>query len=136
MADIFDVVAQYPTTQFIGGTQTQEVVAVGIVTKPSGIYVEFLVPQKGYSANVVDAAALGQATIFETVASLPAVAGVQWAQTQNAAGYLVEVVIITVASTSGNSSAQLTVPVVQLGPQLHKAQILALRKQLDDAENL
>ncbi len=136
MADTFDVVAQRPTTQFIGGTQTKDVIAVGIVTKPSSIYVEFLIPRTGYAASVVNAAALGYATIYETVAALPGVAGVQWAQDQNDAGYLVDVTVITVASTSGDSTATLTVQTPLLGPQLHEPQIIALRKQLDAAEKL
>lgn len=136
MAETFDVVAQRPTTQFIGGTQTKDVVFVGIVTKPSNIYVGFYVPQKGYGESVVNAAALSWSTVFETVAGLTGVSGVQWAELQNDSGYLYPAVIITVSSTSGDSSIPLTVPVYQLGPQDHQPQILALRKKLDQTENL
>ena len=38
MAETFTVVTQYPTVEYLGGTQTRDVVAVGYTTKPSGIY--------------------------------------------------------------------------------------------------
>jgi hypothetical protein len=136
MADTFTILTQRPTLISQGGNKSVAGVEVGMATHPSGIYVEFDVAEKGYSAQIVNAAALGWASIYETVAGLPNVAGVGWGQVQNTAGNLDTVVVITVTSTSGNSLAQLTVPVTQLGPKLHQAQINALHTQLDDAEAL
>lgn len=136
MADNFTVVTQYPGIDVLGGSQTQDVVFVGINTVPNGTYIEFPVLQSVYSAGVVEAAALGWATIIESVWAEKWVAGVQWTQVVNKANQLVSSVIITVESSSGNSTAQLTVPISQLGPQLHQPQITALHNQLDDAEGL
>lgn len=136
MATDFSVVEQRPGLQAIGGTQTQDVVFVGILTNPSGIYVEFPVLQKGYSAEIVDGAALGWATIAETLAAQPNVVGVQWTQLVNAANQLVSAWVITVASTSGNSAAQITVENNRLGPGLDKAAIANLHAELDKSEGL
>ena len=67
MATSFKVVTQYPGIDSLGGTQTQDVIFVGITTVPNGTYIEFPVPASVYAANVVDAAAIGWATIVETV---------------------------------------------------------------------
>lgn len=136
MATSFTVVTQYPGIDVLGGTQTQDVVFVGIDTVPHGTYIEFPVPQSVYSSEVVNAAAIGWATIIETVWSEDWVVGVQWTQVVNAANQLVPSVIITVTSTSGNSAGQLTVPFSQLGPKLHQPQITALHDELDATEGL
>jgi len=136
MAATFDVVSQYPGVQTLGGAQTQDVVFVGINTKPSGIYVEFPVLKTAYKASVVNAAALGWATIAETLAAEQWVSDVQWTQLVTAGSQLQPGWVITVESTSGQSAAQLTVANSDLGPKLDAAAILALHKQLDEAEAL
>jgi hypothetical protein len=134
MATNYVVVTQYPGIDVIGGSQTQDVVFVGINTVPHDTYIEFPVIQSVYSAGIVKAAAIGWAQIIEAVWDEDWVVGVQWTQVVNASNQLVSSVIITVTSSSGNSTAQLTVPISQLGPQLHQPQITALHGQLDDAE--
>lgn len=136
MAGTFDVVTQYPGVQTLGGTQTQDVVFVGINTKPSGIYVEFPVLKSVYKPTVVNAAALGWATIAETLAAEDFVAGVQWTQLVTANNQLQAGWIITVESSSGNSSAQITVANSALGPKLDAAAIKTLHEQLNAAEAL
>lgn len=136
MATSFSVVTQYPGIDVLGGTQTQDVVFVGINTIPNGTYIEFPVPQSVYSSGVVNAAAIGWATIIETVWTEEWVAGVQWTQVVNAANQLVSSVVITVTSSSGNSAGQLTVAISQLGPKLHQPQITALHDELDASEAL
>lgn len=129
------IVTQNPTVEFIGGTQTQDVVVVGFVTNAHGIYAEARVIQSVYSATVARAAALSIATIVETIANLPNVAGVQWGQSTNTSGLLIDQVTITVASDSGNSSANLApIAITALGADLHQPQIEALAKQLTAAE--
>ncbi len=123
-----------PGMEFLGGTNTRAVVIIEAHSTPSLIYFEALVAQAGYAANLARAAALGYAVIFETANALPHVAGVFWAQAPNAAGELQDQITFTVTSTSGNSEAQLTVPILALGAQLHEAQIAALATELDNTE--
>lgn len=134
MAETFDVVAQRPGTEFLGGTETRDVMFIGIVTKPDGIYLEFAVPVSLYPA-AVNAAALGWANIFETLAGLPHVAGVEWGQ-RVVNGQLQPQATITVASSSGDSTGQLTVLISSLGPKLDQAAIDKLHAQLDATEAL
>lgn len=136
MADTWEFVTSYEDTEFLGGSNTRDVLVTGIRTKPSGIYIEVRVPLALFQqdgAQVVNAAALGWATIFETLARQPYVAGVQWGQ-ESTNGMLQDVAIITVASTSGNSQASLTVPVVRLGPKLDAPEIKHLHEQLNQLE--
>jgi hypothetical protein len=138
MAEIFDVETSYDDVEFLGGSRTQDVLVTGIRTKPHGIYIEVrvgkaLFEQEG--AQIVNAAALGWATIFETLAVQPHVAGVAWGQ-ESAGGQLQDVAVITVSSSTGASSAALTIPVTSLGPKLGAAAIGKLSKQLDAVEAL
>jgi hypothetical protein len=131
----FEIVSQAATVEFIGGTNTQRVVVVGLVTNAHQVYAEARVPQSIYSAGVAKAAAQAPASIIETVFSLANVVGVQWGQRVNDSGRLIDTVLITVASDSGNSTGTLgPLDMSQLGPQLHNAQIQALNKQLTAAE--
>lgn len=136
MATSFTVVSQQPGFDTINGAPPQDVVFIGIVTKPSGTYIEFPISEAAYNAGAVDAAAIGWATIIETVWTEDWVVGVQWTQVVNPSNQLVSSLIISVTSTSGNSTATLTVPITQLGPKLHQPQITALHDQLDAVEAL
>lgn len=131
----FHIVSQTATVEYIGGTKTQNVVVIGLVTNAHQVYAEARVPQSIYSAGVAKAAAQAPASIIEAVFSLANVVGVQWGQDVNPSGLLVDTVLITVRSDSGNSTGTLgPLVMAQLGPQLHNAQIQALNKQLTAAE--
>ena len=136
MAATYTVVTTYPGLDTAGGTQTTDVVFVGITTKPHGTYVEFAIPQKGYAADLVAGAAVGWADIAETLWSLPYVVGVQWSQQVNPSNLLEVAWIITVSSTSGLSSGQITIANNDLGPGLGKTRIANLNEQLDETEAL
>jgi hypothetical protein len=132
----WDFVTAYDDVEFLGGTQTRDVLVTGIRTKPSGIYLEVRVPRAEFDklgAQVVNAAALSMWNIFETLAKQPYVAGVQWGQ-QPHSGQLQDVAVITVESDRGNAESSLTVPLVQLGPNLDHDAITKLHKQLNDLD--
>lgn len=131
----FTIVGQTATVEYIGGTKTQNVVVVGLVTNAHQVYAEARVPQSIYSAPIARAAATAPAVIIESLFQFAGVVGVQWGQDVNNSGLLVDTVLITVESESGNSTGTLGPLVMsQLGPQLHSAQIAALRKELTAAE--
>lgn len=138
MAEKFDILTSYQDVEFLGGSNTRDVHVAGAVTKPDGIYFEVRVPSSVYKQegpSVINAAALGTATILETLLTVPHVAGVLWGQ-QAVGGQLQDVAIITVVSKSGNSSEPYTVPFVKLGPKLNATQIAAISKRLDETEAL
>ena len=130
----YDVVAQYPTVQFLGGTQTQDVVAVGIVTRGHQVYVEFNIPRNIYSAQEVKNYSTGYTGSVEQFFEVPGVTGVAWSQQPNASGNLIPTLTFTVESTSGLSAATFSVPLASATDTLVKARATALRKELNDAE--
>lgn len=134
MAANFTIVSTRPNTQLIGGTQVQQGISVGFVTIPNGVWAEVFVSQQPGIANIAKAAAMGYATILETLFTLEWVIGVSWSQRVNPSNLLIDQVTIVVSSSSGNSSDLLTVDVSKLGPRLHEPQIEALHEQLDELE--
>lgn len=136
MADTYDVLYQYPTVEFLGGTKTRDVMAVGYQTKPHGVVFEARIPRNIYSAKEVNSEGIGYSGEIESVFQQPGVADATWAQTANAAGFLIDELVLTVESTSGDSSAQLTVPFSQMAPETLAPKVKALRAELDAAEAL
>jgi hypothetical protein len=136
MATAFQIVGTRPGTAFLGGTNTQPVVVVEAQTLPDLVYYEVNVAQVGYTAGLARAAAIGIATIINTILSFEWVAGVSWSQGPGSNQELQDMLTITVVSTSGNSTASLApIAITSLGPQLHEPQINALHEQLDDTED-
>src|SRR5215469_7305717 len=136
MAANFTVVGSRPGIAQLGTLDSQNVVFVAIETVPNGIYIEVPVAAAAYSADVAHAAAEGWAQIGEGLAAQDFVSGVGWGQDVNASNQLIVVWTITVASTSGNSEAQLVVKNSALGPQLASQRIANLHDQLDATEAL
>lgn len=136
MADTYTVLGTRPGIAQLGTLDTQNVVFVLIETKPHGVQVEFAVPAQAYSAEIVHGAAIGWSQIAEGLASQPYVVGVTSQDDITAANQLVLTWTITVASTSGNSEAQLTVKNTNIGPKLYAGPIAALHDQLDATEAL
>lgn len=142
MADVvvtdlkYSVVTQYPTVEFLGGTKTQDVIAVGIITDGSGIYVEFRIPANLYSTQQVKNYATGYTGTVESVAGIAGVVGAVWSQQPNAANELVDYLTLTVTSDSGNSQANLLVPESQWAASLVQPKVTKLIGQLNASEAL
>ena len=136
MATNFTVLGTRPGIAQLGTLDTQNVVFVLIETSPNGVQVEFAVSAQGYSATIVHAAAVGWAQIAEGLASQPYVVGVTSQDDIDQNNNLALVWTITVASSSGNSEAQLTVKNQNIGPKLYAGPIADLHDQLDATEAL
>jgi hypothetical protein len=136
MAATWNVVTQYQGIDTLGGTKTVDVVFVGITTVPHGTYIEFPIDRSVYSPGVVGGAADTYAGIIEAIWREAWVDGVQWTQTVNASNQLQSALIITVRSSSGNSTASFQTTIQNIGPQLDTQQIDALHAELDAVEHL
>lgn len=134
MADTYEIVTQYETVEFLGGTQTRPVIAVGVRTKAHGVYFEFRLAKADYSAANVKADANGFTIVYELLFDIPGVTDVEWTQEPTNAGQLADHVIVYVQSTSGNSSSSLDVPYSQFTQDIIAGKVEALRGQLDAAE--
>lgn len=135
MADTYDVITQYETVEFLGGTQTRPVIAVGVRTHEHGVYFEFRLPKADYNAANVKNDANGFTIVYELLFEIPGVSDVEWTQEPTSAGQLQDHVIVYVVSTSGNSSASLDVPYSQFTQDIIAGKVEKLRGQLDAAEN-
>jgi hypothetical protein len=136
VAEHWQFETSYEDVEFLGGNKTREVLVTGIRTKPSGIYVEVRVPKAiftKYGAASVNDPAGAWATIFETIARMSHVAGVQWGQ-ESKNGMLEDVAIVTVESDSGESEATVTVPIAKIGPNVTIPEVAKLNKQLNALE--
>lgn len=132
-SDAYTFVTQYPGLDTLGGSQTQDVVFVGVLTVPHGTYVEFPVAKANYP-DLVKAAAEGWVTIAETLWTQPNVIGVQQAQVVNPSNQLVYSWIISVQGSSTDSWATLTIANNDLGPKAGLDQINALHAALVSVE--
>lgn len=132
-SDAYTFVTQYPGFDTLGGSQTQEVVFVGVRSVPHQTYVEFPVAKADYPA-LVKAAAEGWVTIAETLWEQPNVIGVQQTQVVNPSNQLVYSWIISVQGSSEDSWATLTIANNDLGPQLGLGRINALHDGLVEVE--
>jgi len=130
----FQVLVQYESTEYLGGTQTRDVIAVGYLTNGHGVYFEVRIPKASYSAAQVRAFGIGYTGTVEDIFNVPGVADIEWTQTVTAGNNLQDTLILTVMSPSGNSSATLAVPWATLNRQFVEPDVDALRVKLADAE--
>lgn len=130
----YQVQTQYPTTEFLGGTQTRDVTAVGITTNGHGVYIEFRIPDNVYSAAQVKDYAIGYTGTIEQVFEWPGVGGASWSQVPTPSGELADQITLTVQSDSGNSAANLVTPLGTLSEQSTAPKVAKLVKALNDAE--
>lgn len=136
MAATYSVLYQYPTVEFLGGTMTRDVMSVGYQTKPHGVVFEVRIPKNDYTAAQVASMGIGYSGEIESVFTHPGVTDATWAQVSNAGGFLIDEIVLTVESSSGNSSATLVVPFAEMAPETLAPKVAALRETLDDAEAL
>lgn len=130
----FTIVTQYPTVEFLGGTQTRDVTAVGFTTNGHGVYYEARIPNAIYSPQQVFDYATGYTGTIEQVFNWNGVIGASWSQQPNANDELADFLTLTVSSTSGNSTAQITIPFTDLGVAAGVNKVTALHHNLDLTE--
>lgn len=134
MAADYTIVTQYETVEFLGGTQTRPVIAVGVRTTDHGIYFETRIDKADYTATVAKENAHGFTIIYEMLFDIPGVTDVEWAQEPNTAGILQDHVIVYVESTSGASSQSIDVPYSKFTQDYVAGKVRAIRAQMDEAE--
>src|SRR5690348_10759623 len=135
MANDYDVITQYETVEFLGGTQTRPVIAVGVRTNVHGVYFEFRLPKGDYNSANVRNDANGFTIVYEDLFQIPGVTDVEWTQEPTQAGQLADHVVVYFTSTSGNSSASIDVPYSQFTQDYIAHRVAFAREGLDAAEN-
>jgi hypothetical protein len=135
LASTYTVVTQYETVEFLGGTQTRPVIAVGVQTTAHGVYFEVRIAKSDYSAAVVKNDANGYTIIYELLFTIPGVVDVEWVQEPTSGGQLEDHVVVYFTSTSGFSSASVNIPYSQFNQDYISALVTYRRAELDAVEN-
>jgi len=135
MANDYDVITQYETVEFLGGTQTRPVIAVGVRTHVHGVYFEFRIPKGDYNSANVQNDANGFTIVYEDLFAIPGVTDVEWAQEPTSAGQLQDHVVVYFTSSSGNSSASIDFPYSQFTQSYIAARVAHAIAGMDAAEN-
>jgi len=120
--------------EYVGGTQTRNVVAVSAISKPHGVYFEFRIPRADLATHQPATLAEAYGGVVEDIFKNPNAVGAEWAQTVNAAGLLQDEMVIYVQSDSGNSSASFTLSFYALDPARVSGLVDALAAQLNALE--
>ena len=135
MASSYTIGPQYETVEFLGGTQTRPVIAVGVTTVGHGVYFEFRLPKTAYNSAAVASNANGYTTIYELLFTIPGVTSAEWAQEPNQAGQLEDHVVVYFQTPSGNSGASIDFPYSQFSQDYIAARVAFAIEGLVAAEN-
>lgn len=130
----YKVERQFPGIETLGSQGTRDVTIVGITTNGHGVYLEFRIPQAFYSAQQVKNYSTGYTGTIESMFAVSGVVGLQWIQQVSPANELQDAIIVTVASDSGDSTGQFTVPFRDFKPEVVAPKAAKLIAELNAAE--
>lgn len=113
----FTVVSQTPTILVQGASSVVDAMTITINVTTVQVVASFTVPRTVWALAQTSTADEGIASLasqyaayIEALGEQEAVVGISYAQDVNAAGYLIDVLIVTVATADGSQSAIATVP--------------------------
>lgn len=115
MADTFTVVSSAPDVALLGLDQIVDVQQTMVQAKSSGVIFPVRVPSAGEIAGPTAQLAASMAAAFDVAAQTPGIAAMAVTQDVDAAGNLIDVVILTVVSTNGLVTAEKTVTLASFG---------------------
>ena len=136
MAQLFEILSQYPTVEFVPPNRTRDVRRVVAEAKPSGVVFYFNVAGVGGGTSAVTPVAQHLATLMNTLFNRPGVVGVVNEEDVGTDGQLGVWTVVTVESTSGDSQGEVRMPFADaLGDAGYK-KVGALRTELNQVEAL
>lgn len=115
MADTFTVVSSAPDVALLGLDQIVDVQQTMVQATGSGVIFPVRVPSTGDIAGPTGQLAASMAAAFDSAAQVPGIASMAVTQDIDAAGNLIDVVILIVTSTNGLITAEKTVPLASFG---------------------
>jgi len=140
MAGNYTRVSARQTEELVGGTLLEDRMEVGFFTLPSNVFAQARVDLTAVpTANVssyIDSVLSQLSAVIEAVAQFTEVAALVYVQDVNAAGQLLDVMEITVWSTSGQSTGIVRVPLTAAFENEALPLISALHDQLNAIEAL
>lgn len=130
----YRIIRQFPVLETAGTQGSTNATAVGIETNGHGVYLEFRVPDKVYSAQQVKDYATGYTGTVEQMFELAGVIGVQWFQDATPANQLADMALVTVESDSGDSQQQFQIPFRSFTPANVEKQAKPIIAKMNAAE--
>jgi hypothetical protein len=115
MADNFVVLSSEPSVDLIGLDNLVDVQRTTVMALPAGVSFPVSVPSAGDIAGPTGELASAMADAFNAAAQTDGVVGMAVTQDVDAAGNLIDIVIVTVASTNGLITTEKTVPLAMFG---------------------
>jgi hypothetical protein len=115
MADNFVVLSSEPSVDLIGLDNLVDVQRTTVMALPAGVSFPVSVPSAGEIAGPTGELAAAMADAFNQAAGADGVVGMAVTQDVDAAGNLIDIVIVTVVSSNGLITAEKTVPLAMFG---------------------
>jgi hypothetical protein len=115
MAENFVVLSSEPSVDLIGLDNLVDVQRTTVMALPAGVSFPVSVPSAGEIAGPTGELAAAMADAFNQAAGADGVVGIAVTQDVDAAGNLIDIVIVTVASSNGLITAEKTVPLAMFG---------------------
>lgn len=106
----FKVVGQRPTILIQGGSQVVDAMTIDVQELTYGIFFSFTIPRTQWAGDGTQAEADAYTAVVQSIAAYAPVIAVNYAQDVNAAGALIDTLIVTVATPDGLNTANVTVP--------------------------
>lgn len=130
----YRILRQFPVLETHGAAGTENATAVGIETNGHGVYLEFRIPDKYYSAKQVKDYATGYTGTVEQIFETKGVVGLQWYQDSTPSNQLGDFALITVESDSGDSQQTFSILFRNLTPANVAAKAKPLIARMNAAE--
>lgn len=136
MAADYTVLANQLVTEFLPPNKTRQVHEITAQADPSGIVFYLRFVDAAYTTAIIARDVGAVAGELNKNAKVPGVAGIRIEQDIDANGQIVEYGIVTVESTSGDSSTELRAIQTWIYASTFEAKVAAARDKLDAIEAL
>lgn len=136
MAELFTILSQEVVTEFVPPSRTREKHEVWARAEPSGVVFTFRVVPADYAPSHVSLIAHDLAQAMNRLADQPGVTGVVMQQDVNANNQVTLHVVVTVESTSGDSTTDVRLAYGESFDQRGYDKIAKARANLDAIEDL
>lgn len=121
----FKVVGQRPNILIQGGSQVVEAMTIDVQETLYGIFFSFTIPRTQWAGDGTQAEANFYTSTVQAIAAAPEVIAVSYAQDVNAAGALIDTLIVTVETPDGLNTAVVTLPLLTANTPASFAKIAA-----------
>lgn len=111
----FKVLGQRPTVLVQGGSHVIDAMTIDVQDSMYGIFFSFTIPRTEWAGDGTQNEASYYAGLVQYIAGRENTVAVAYAQDVNAAGALIDTLIVTVGTPDGLNTANVTVPLLAAG---------------------